>query len=63
MPNTSHLGRGEIAVSDMKARIAKLREDDADIIDALWERHFRAETLGEGYTYEFADPAVEDEPR
>lgn len=40
----------------MKARIAALRADGADgagIVEALWERHYRA-VLGAGYTYEFA---------
>lgn len=51
-------GRGEVAVSDMKARIAALRAQGADIVDVLWERSRRAE-LGEGYRYEYADKTPE----
>lgn len=53
MEDTTY-GRGQTAVSDMKARIAALRQQGADVVDVLWERSRRAE-LGEGYTYDFAD--------
>ncbi len=48
------LGRGEQATTDMKRRIAALREGGADVLDALWRRHLAA-VHGEGYQYEFAE--------
>lgn len=50
----STLGRGPVAVADMKARIAALTDAGEDVIDALWRRHLVA-VLGDGYTYEYAD--------
>ncbi len=52
------LGRGPVAAADMKARIAALREagyTDQELFAILWDRTRQAE-LGEGYTYEFAEP-------
>ncbi len=46
------LGRGPVATADMKARIAALKSQGADIIETLIERHRNA--LREGYTYEYA---------
>lgn len=48
------LGRGEEATDDMKRRVAALREQGVDIVEALWARQHRAEVLGEGYRYEYA---------
>lgn len=53
-----NLGRGHVATADMKARIAALRAQGADVIDALWERNRQA-VLGEGYNYEFAGETAE----
>lgn len=47
------LGRGPEATADMKARIAALKESNADVIGELMERYYRAVT-GEGFQYEFA---------
>lgn len=52
------LGRGQTAVADMKARIAVLREQGANVVAVLWERSHRAE-LGEGYRYEYAAETAE----
>ena len=49
------LGRGEQATQDMKRRIAHLKATDADVIDVLWERNYRATVLQEGYDYGFAE--------
>lgn len=57
MEDTTY-GRGAAAVSDMKARIAVLRERGEDVIDVLWERTRRAE-LGEGYRYEYAEQTAD----
>jgi hypothetical protein len=49
-------GRGEEAVTDMKARIASLKADGFDagqILAVLWDRCTAAEQ-GAGYEYEFA---------
>ncbi len=46
------LGRGPVATADMKARIAALRSQGADVIETLIERHRIA--LTEGHTYEYA---------
>ncbi len=48
------LGRGPTATADMKARIAALRADGADVVEVLWDRNRRA-VLGEGFRYEFAE--------
>ena len=50
-----NIGRGATATADMKARIAALRRQGADVVDVLWERHRRAEVMGEGYRYEYAE--------
>lgn len=55
------LGRGQRAVRDMKARIALLRSDGVDVVDALWRRHVHAIT-GDGHVYDL-DPEEADEPR
>ncbi len=47
------LGRGPVATADMTARIADLRRQGHDVIDALWQRHLHA--IREGYTYEYAE--------
>jgi hypothetical protein len=52
-------GRGRLATADMKARIAALREQGVDVIDALWERN-RLAVLGEGYTYDLAREAIDE---
>lgn len=57
--NHADTGRGATATADMKARIAAIRAETwrmDDLIDRLWERNQRAVALGEGYSYEFADP-------
>jgi hypothetical protein len=54
-----NLGRGLVATADMKARIAALRKQGVDVIDALWERN-RLAVLGEGYTYDFAREAADE---
>ncbi len=48
------LGRGSLATADMKARIAALRREGVDIVDALWRRHVNAIT-GAGYVYDHTD--------
>lgn len=54
--NDYNVGRGEVAVADMKARIAALRAQGVeDVVAVLWERSFLAER-GSGYRYEYADP-------
>lgn len=53
-----NLGRGELATSDMKARIAALRRQGLDVIDVLWDRN-RLAVSGEGYSYEFAQEQPE----
>ncbi len=55
------LGRGTTATADMKARIAALRSQGADVIETLLERHRRA-LLGEGYTYEYATKRPRPDP-
>ncbi len=57
MYNPENLGRGPEATADMKARIAVLRRQGANVVDELMERHRRA-VSGEGYTYEFATELV-----
>ncbi len=54
-------GRGELAVADMKARIAALRAQDVDVVQALWERTWEAFRAG-GYTYEYAQAQQPSEP-
>jgi hypothetical protein len=52
----SYAGRGPIATTDMKARIAALKAQGItmdDIIAILWERANRAER-GDGYDYQYA---------
>lgn len=56
--NLDTVGRGPTAVSDMKARIAALKAQGEDVIEALWERSRQAE-LGDGYRYEYAEQAAE----
>jgi hypothetical protein len=51
-------GRGSVAVADMKARIAALKDQGEDVVDRLWERSRLAE-LGDGYRYEFAEQTPE----
>lgn len=58
MDDNTNVGRGQTAVSDMKARIAALRGQGVDVIDVLWERSRRAE-LGEGYRYDYADQTAD----
>lgn len=55
---TRAVGRGRLATADMKARIAALRAQGADVVDALWERNYRA-ILGEGFRYECAEEGTE----
>jgi hypothetical protein len=55
-PQRSELGRGELATRDMALRIAALRADGTDIIEALWQRFVLAEA--EGYSYEYAEAAI-----
>ena len=43
----------------MKLRIAHLKASDANVIDALWQRHWAATVLEEGYDYGFADQRPE----
>lgn len=49
-----NLGRGAKATADMKARIAALKAQGADVIDTLWERN-RIAHLSEGFSYEYAE--------
>lgn len=58
MDNAYDVGRGSTATADMKARIAALKRDGADVLDALWERNRRA-VAGEGFDYEFAEHGTE----
>jgi hypothetical protein len=51
------LGRGEIATTDMKARIAALQANglnSVQILSVLWDRCMSAEQ-GAGYQYEYAE--------
>lgn len=50
------LGRGAVATSDMKARLAALKSEGRgadEILDSLWHRHHQAVT-GDWHTYEYA---------
>lgn len=49
-------GRGEVAVADMKARIAAMKSqgmDSTEIIDVLWKRNAKA-VLGDGHVNDMA---------
>lgn len=50
----SQLGRGPRATADMKARLAHLRAQDADVLAVLWRRYHAAIT-GDGFDYEYAE--------
>ena len=59
-------GRGPVATTDMKARIAAYQRRGYDIdkiVALLWERFHRAEVDGEGYRYEYARPQRTDQVR
>jgi hypothetical protein len=58
--NESSYGRGQLATTDMKARIAALRRQGVnDIVAVLWERNREAH-FGGGYTYEFAEQVADE---
>jgi hypothetical protein len=62
MKTYANLGRGAQATTDMKLRIAALRDDDRDIIEVLWTRHALA-LAGGGYVYEFAEARLDPHDR
>lgn len=59
MTNESSYGRGPVATTDMKARIAALKRQGVnDLVGVLWERNRQAH-FGEGYRYEFTEQVTE----